>query len=141
MRPFICESSLCWIYTCICLWNTYGSIMVKMAIQNFYLHYNMKTVLAVFTITWKSASLVMRFCQGLAVVSKYLGHIVPSHSCTIYSKSQSKIVRERKGITIYRENHFLKGFWDFFVNISTRALARVEIDKKVDFPKISSSPL
>ena len=43
----------------------------------------------------------------------------------------------------FRKNHFLSGFLDFFVNISTLAKARVEILtkkvskplEKVDFPK------
>ena len=48
-----------------------------------------------------------------------------------------------------RKNYFLSGFLDFFVIISTLAKDRVEIltkklskpRQKVDFPKISSSPL
>ena len=44
---------------------------------------------------------------------------------TIYYITLSRVLQGRTGN--FREIHFLKGFRDFFVNISTQALARVEI--------------
>ena len=42
-----------------------------------------------------------------------------------YLLTLSRVLQGRTGN--FREIHFLKGFREFFVNISTRALARVEM--------------
>ena len=63
-----------------------------------------------------------------------------------YLLTLSRVLQGRTGN--FREIHFLKGLRDFFVNISIRALARVEIltkkvekpREKVVFPKIFCSP-